>query len=242
MTFQVSVLLSSSFSGGGTVFWSELNTSDVELSERFVVDSLAPEHGPAIVLHPAVGTAILWNGRVWHSGAAVSRGVRHLLVQSFNVLDAETVAPPSVVHALASSHGVARMMWHDVTFKRECPMSVNATHDYVALKYLIDELDARLRGHWFIQGGILINALRFGSFVAQHDGRNFVADDDFDFFYDRKYHSEVRAVLDGMAAAVQGIENTTSDGSHGSLSLWLHVDRPPSIDRPWLVRSRRHVD
>jgi len=68
----VNVLLSepTAFEGGGTAFWEQD----------------CPEgHAPKIVLHPPQGSAVIFNGALFHEGRAVTSGTRHLYVASFNL-------------------------------------------------------------------------------------------------------------------------------------------------------------
>lgn len=62
----------SSFEGGGTAFWSQ------DSRGHRVED-------PAIMLKPPTGTAILLGGCVTHSGVAITKGVRGVLVASCSI-------------------------------------------------------------------------------------------------------------------------------------------------------------
>ena len=60
------------FTGGGTFFWAEGRESK-------------PSSQSQILLQPAQGTSVVFNGRIRHAGRAVTSGVRHLLVASFSL-------------------------------------------------------------------------------------------------------------------------------------------------------------
>ena len=55
------------YGGGGTAFWGE--------------------SGEPLVIRPTVGTALIFGGKVTHSGVAVASGQRVVLVASFSPAD-----------------------------------------------------------------------------------------------------------------------------------------------------------
>lgn len=71
----LNVLLSEpdAFAGGGTAFWSE--------------DRAALGRPESLLLKPRQGTGVVFNGSVEHAGREVERGLRHLYVASFGVVD-----------------------------------------------------------------------------------------------------------------------------------------------------------
>jgi len=73
-SITLNVLLSEpgAFSGGGTIFWPQGPPEESGEQE-------------AVVLRPRQGTAVLFNGDVKHAGRAVTDGVRHTFVASFNL-------------------------------------------------------------------------------------------------------------------------------------------------------------
>eukprot|EP00747_Dinoflagellata_sp_TGD_P020585 gnl/TRDRNA2_/TRDRNA2_127913_c0_seq2.p1 gnl/TRDRNA2_/TRDRNA2_127913_c0~~gnl/TRDRNA2_/TRDRNA2_127913_c0_seq2.p1 ORF type:complete len:381 (+),score=54.27 gnl/TRDRNA2_/TRDRNA2_127913_c0_seq2:63-1205(+) len=84
----LNVLLSEpgAFTGGGTLFWpqgtvNEDTTLDSEWQARFDASTVTT------LLRPQQGTAVLFNGQVVHAGRAVSSGIRHTYVASFNLID-----------------------------------------------------------------------------------------------------------------------------------------------------------
>lgn len=72
----LSLLDDTGFEGGGTEYWHE------DGEDTF--DGLWDDAGFAIRLHPVAGAAVLFHGELWHAGAAVTEGVRYLLVSSFS--------------------------------------------------------------------------------------------------------------------------------------------------------------
>jgi len=69
------------FEGGGTAFWSD---ADAGRSSNAKKESSKRTTIPTALLTPPEGTAILFTGRVLHSGIAVSKGERSVLVASFS--------------------------------------------------------------------------------------------------------------------------------------------------------------
>ena len=71
------------FSAGGTAFWSSHIATDSESAKSVP---------PSLVLAPEAGTGIFWRGHMTHAGLAVSKGVRHVFVASF---DLKVRGPPT---------------------------------------------------------------------------------------------------------------------------------------------------
>lgn len=65
------------FEGGGTAFWSE-NAIGTDSTQ-------ARSCSPSLVMRPPPGTALLWRGHITHAGLAVTSGVRHVFVASFDL-------------------------------------------------------------------------------------------------------------------------------------------------------------
>lgn len=68
-----------SFEGGGTAFWREGVSPPATC-----VDDL-----PTMWLQPDAGVGVVFNGQVKHAGRPVTAGVRHLLVASFSITNAD---------------------------------------------------------------------------------------------------------------------------------------------------------
>jgi len=63
--------LDSTFTGGGTAFWSQSYPNE-------------HRHAPSIVLKPNAGTALLWGGQLSHKGLPIDKGMRVVFVASFS--------------------------------------------------------------------------------------------------------------------------------------------------------------
>ena len=76
-SITINILLdNTSFQGGGTEFWTEVESSS-DFQHR---------KGPALRIEPvAPGCAVLFNGNVRHQGKPVNSGVRYLYVASFDL-------------------------------------------------------------------------------------------------------------------------------------------------------------
>ena len=82
----VNILLrSNTFEGGGTAFWQE-----EPMTARTCVRGETNVPGPpSVTVHPDAGVGVIFSGTVRHAGLAVSSGLRHVLVASFSIADAE---------------------------------------------------------------------------------------------------------------------------------------------------------
>ena len=91
------MLLSDTFTGGGTQFWEEGVKEDVK--------------SPTLCLLPRTGVGIVFNGTVLHAGRAVTGGVRHLLVASFSVVERKARPATSAFvqqrQSMRQAHGAA---------------------------------------------------------------------------------------------------------------------------------------
>jgi predicted 2-oxoglutarate/Fe(II)-dependent dioxygenase YbiX len=74
-SLTVNILLSdpNAFTGGGTAFYAQNNAH-------------TKDDTPTIRIEPQQGTAVVFNGEVWHEGLPVKTGVRHLYVASFDLI------------------------------------------------------------------------------------------------------------------------------------------------------------
>jgi hypothetical protein len=97
LALTVNVLLSDTFTGGGTQFWEEGVKEDVK--------------SPTLCLLPRTGVGIVFNGTVLHAGRAVTGGVRHLLVASFSVVERKARPATSAFvqqrQSMRQAHGAA---------------------------------------------------------------------------------------------------------------------------------------
>ena len=75
----LNVLLSDTFTGGGTLFWDE-DGDDNQISKPGKEGENA-----AVCVLPGVGVGVLFNGSITHAGREVTSGLRHLLVGSFSI-------------------------------------------------------------------------------------------------------------------------------------------------------------
>ena len=76
------------FRGGGTEFWREHASASAICGDDSGAPSDASQNEPrgAVVrVEPTAGVGVVFNGSVRHCGRVVTRGVRHLLVASFNI-------------------------------------------------------------------------------------------------------------------------------------------------------------
>ena len=80
MTVLVPLSGGADFEGGGTAFWSALDTE----SSRRPGGSRADLPAPTMVLRPPAGAALLFGGDVTHAGVPVQSGQRCIFVASFS--------------------------------------------------------------------------------------------------------------------------------------------------------------
>ena len=79
------LLRSGSFDGGGTAFWREDDDQGP--------GGEGSTSRPTVTVQPAAaGCGVVFNGTVRHAGRAVARGLRHVLVASFSITNAEYVS------------------------------------------------------------------------------------------------------------------------------------------------------
>ena len=78
-SLSVIILLTDDFEGGGTSFWPTTK------EETAMGKDMWKTYEKGILVKPEIGTALLFNGDITHSGNRVTSGVRHLYVGSFNV-------------------------------------------------------------------------------------------------------------------------------------------------------------
>jgi len=81
-SLTIIILLSEkgAFRGGGTEFYEAKQESSKAAVQEVV--------GRTVLMQPAQGTALIFDGDITHAGAAVAMGTRHLFVASFNVVPA----------------------------------------------------------------------------------------------------------------------------------------------------------
>jgi hypothetical protein len=98
------LLRADGFEGGGTTFWQQ-SEAEAEVYSRYDEAAHAVATGeqapaaptaaaaPSITIQPTeAGVGVIFNGKVRHAGQAVTRGVRHVLVLSFSITNAEYVS------------------------------------------------------------------------------------------------------------------------------------------------------
>jgi hypothetical protein len=105
----LNVLLSDgTFDGGGTAFWREgepLAAAAEPPAKQARTSPAAEAAGlgredpddatlrpPTLTVQPRAGVGVVFNGTVTHAGNAVTKGVRHVLVASFSITNAEYVS------------------------------------------------------------------------------------------------------------------------------------------------------
>eukprot|EP01084_Bolivina_argentea_P109843 196241_1 len=104
-----------------------------------------------------------------------------------------------------------------------CPMSLNLTESFEMIKYFVDSLNKRCTNKWFLQGGFMINLLRFGSLEVVYEGEYFTADGDMEWYYDKTCDQQVRNIMN-EAAEIFKISDWPSDSIETRPFLWIGDD------------------